>query len=212
MAIDLRQLSAAILICAEARRMDNPAHRDVTRLLDAAKQGDPAAADELLPLVYAELRRLAASYLNHERPDHTLQATALVHEAYLKLVGQTGASFNDRRHFFAVAATAMRRILVNHAKSKKAGKRGGGQAVVALDDAAALFRERAVDLVALDESLDRLSAFDPELARLVELRFFGGLSVEEIAQTMDASTRTVERNWSLARAWLRGELTRGETE
>lgn len=190
--------------------MSSTPQEDVTRILAAASSGDPDAADRLLPIVYDELRDLAEGYLRRERADHTLQATALVHEAYLKMVGQTSASFNDRQHFFAIAATAMRRILVNHAKGKKRIKRGGGQRAMALDEAAAVFDDRAIDLVALDEALDRLTQMDPVQSRLVELRFFGGLSAEDAAELLDMSLRTAHREWAAARAWLRGEILKGD--
>lgn len=178
----------------------------VTQILARAGEGDAEAAEALFPLVYDELRRLAGSCLRDERAGHTLQATALVHEAFLKLVGQSGASYTDRRHFFAIASTAMRRILVNHAKAKKAEKRGGGRAPIALDEAQAVFEERAIDLLALDEALDRLAAIDPDQARLVELRFFGGMTMEQVADQLDISPRAAHYEWSAARAWLRGEL------
>ena len=179
---------------------------DVTQLLAAVNSGDEEAADRLFPLIYDELRSVARRYLGRERSDHTLQATALVHEAYLKLVGQRDASWQGRSHFLAVAATAMRRILVNHAKAHRSAKRGGGRPRLALDEAAAVFEDRAGDLLELDEALTRLAALAPDQARLVELRFFAGLSVEETARLLGVSVRTAQYDWAMARAWLRGEL------
>lgn len=164
------------------------------------------AAEALFPIIYGELRDLAGRVLRGERPGHTLQPTALVHEAWLRLIGQQDATFNDRGHFLSVAAMAMRRILVNHAKARGAAKRGGGAPVVVLDEALAVFEDRAVDLIALDEAIDRLAEIDDRQARVVELRFFTGLSVDETAQVMDISPRTVHREWLMARAWLRGAI------
>jgi RNA polymerase sigma factor (TIGR02999 family) len=185
-------------------------HDQVTQILAAASRGDEHAAQKLFPMVYDELRSLAERYLKEQRPGHTLQPTALVHEAYLKLIGIEDASWTDRGHFFCVAAVSMRHILVNHAKSKKRQKRGGGAAVrerIPLDEAAALIEERAIDLIALDEALTRLAAIDPQQSRIVELRFFGGLSAEETAKVLGISLRTVHRDWSTARLWLRAEVT-----
>lgn len=189
-----------------------PASEDMTQILTAATAGDQVAADKLLPLVYDELRALAARYLQEERPSHTLQTTALVHEAYLKLIDQRRAKWKDRTHFFAVAATAMRRILVNHAKAKKRSKRGGDQEKISLDVAAAIYEERALDLVALDEALEQLAAMDQQQSRIVELRFFGGLTVDEVAEVLGISARTVHREWTTARAWLRGQITQGNED
>jgi RNA polymerase sigma-70 factor (ECF subfamily) len=186
---------------------------EVTQLLDAVAGGSKSAAGELLPLVYGELRRLAAAYLRGERADHTLQATALVHEAYLKLADTRAAEWQDRAHFFAVAAQAMRRILVDHARAHGTIKRGGGggeKQATRLDAAVALIQERAIDLEALDEALVRLAEIDAQKARIVELRFFGGMSVEEAAEVLGVSSRTVERDWTMARAWLRGHIGRGD--
>ncbi len=190
--------------------MATPPSPELTQILADASRGDEDAANRLFPLIYDELRRLAGRYIKRERPDHTLQATALVHEAYLKLFGQPTAAWADRSHFMAVAAIAMRRILVNHARSHRAARRGGGRARVALDEAAAVFEDRAIDLVALDEALKRLAQIDPDQARIVELRFFGGLSVEDTARLLGVSVRTVHYDWAMARAWLRGELTSGD--
>ncbi len=178
----------------------------VTRLLRQSRDGDSQALDELLPLVYDELRSLAEAHLSRERRDHTLQATALVHEVYLKLAGQEQQDFANCGHFLSLAATVMRRILINHAHSRRAAKRGGGMGRCTLFEAASVFEERAEDLLALDEALGRLAQFDPEKARIVELRFFGGLSTEEASGALGVSTRTVERGWRIARAWLAKEI------
>jgi RNA polymerase sigma factor (TIGR02999 family) len=179
---------------------------EVTRLLVQLTDGDGAAMDELLPLVYAELRRLAASYLRRERSDHTLQPTALVHEAYLRMVDQTQVRWQNRAHFFGVAAQMMRRILVDHARSQHAEKRGGDAQKLSLDENIDVSGERAADLVALDEALSRLAEIDPQKSRVVELRFFGGLSVEETAEVLGVSAPTVKRHWRLAKAWLFGQV------
>lgn len=169
----------------------------------------PRPADELLPLAYDELRGLAGAFLREEKTGHTLQATALVHEAYLKLVGQTRAKFADKAHFLRVAGQAMRRILVDHARIKNAAKRGSGAARLPLDaalDEACARAGGAAEVVALDGLLDRLAEFDPGKARVVELRFFAGLTSEEAAEALCCSARTVEREWTIARAWLRARL------
>ncbi len=176
---------------------------DVTRLLSAIEQGDSRASEELLPLVYRELRRLAKQRLAKEKPGQTLQATALVHEAYLRLVGtDTAPHWNSRGHFFAAAAEAMRRILVNHARDRVAAKRGGGAEQVSLSLVDAPSGGPDVELIALEDALERLAALDPRKSRVVELKFFGGLTVEEIAEVLQVSGATVEREWSFARAWL----------
>ncbi len=190
--------------------MDQPG--DITALLGRVAGGDARAADALFPLVHQELRALAAGYLRRERPDHTLQATALVNEAYLKLVDQRQAQFQNRAHFLAVAATAMRRILVNHARDRGRLKRGGPIAHTVLDDSAALTQAPELDLVALDEAMSKLAAQDARKARAVEMRFFGGMSVAEIAQVQGVGEATVKRDWNVARAWLLREITRGETD
>jgi RNA polymerase sigma factor (TIGR02999 family) len=176
---------------------------NVTELLRAWGQGDREAGERLLPLVYQELRRQAARYLRRERRDHTLPATALVHEAYLRLVGEQ-APWADRAHFFGVAARVMRQVLVDHARRHGAAKRGGHWTRLPLDGMGAdpPARERGVDVVVLDQALDELAALDPGKARVVELRFFGGLNIEETAETLGISTSTVTRQWRMARAWL----------
>lgn len=179
---------------------------DVTSLLVASSKGDQEALNQLLPLVYDELRRLADRYLHRERSDHTLQATALVHEAYLRLIDQR-VSWANRAHFFGVAAEMMRRILIDHARSRQAAKRGSGGIKISLDDVLELTDERAADLIALDDALKALAEFDPQKARVVELRFFGGLSIEETAAVMGLGTATITRQWRLAKAWLYHELS-----
>ncbi len=181
-------------------------------MLAAASEGDASAADRLLPLVYDELRAQANRYLQKERPDHTLQATALVHEAYMRLIDQTRVEWKGRVHFFAVAAVMMRRVLVNHAKAKHAAKRGDHRLRLSLDEPIAATAERDIDLVALDEALDRLAVLDPDQARLVELRFFAGLPAKEAAEVMGISERTLHREWTVAKAWLHAELSKGGAE
>jgi len=178
-----------------------PSRGEVTRILRGISRGE-REVDELLPLVYDELRSRAERYLRGERRDHTLQPTALVHEAYLRLVGGEAESWNDRRHFYAVAATAMRHVLIDHARKHGAHKRGGDIVAVSLADADRPTPAPQLDLLALDEALTRLAAFDSRKSRIVELRFFGGLTHEEIARVLQVTPRTVERHWSLARAWL----------
>ncbi len=171
-----------------------------------ADKGERQSVDTLLPLVYQELRRLAASYLRRERPGQTLQPTALVHEAYLRLLKDNPERWQNRAHFCAIAAHSMRQILIERARARGALKRGGLRPRVTLDEGLLGGPERSIDLVALDEALERLAAFDPEQARLVELRFFGGLTVEETADAMGSSPATVKRHWAVARAWLAREL------
>ena len=179
---------------------------DVTGLLQAWNEGRPGALDELMPIVYAELHRLARATLRGERPDHTLQATALVNEAYVRLVGQTRIRWQNRAQFFGTAAQFMRRILVDHARDRLAAKRGGGAPRVELDDALLATQERGIDLLALDAALERLEALDERQSRLVVLRFFGGLTIEEAAAVLEISPATAKREWSTARIWLRREL------
>lgn len=184
---------------------------DVTSLLIASSSGDQEALNLLLPLVYDELRRLADRYLHRERSDHTLQATALVHEAYLRLIDQK-VSWANRAHFFGVAAEMMRRILIDHARSRQAAKRGSGGIKLSLDDVVEITDERAADLIALDDALKALADFDAQKARVVELRFFGGLSIEETAAVMGVGTATITRQWRLAKAWLYHELNKTNDE
>ena len=188
------------------------ADEDVTQLLAAWSDGDPTALERLLPLVYADLRRIAARQLRAERPDHTLSATAVVHEAYLRLVGQRQVRLEERAQFFAAASTQMRRILVDHARRRSAAKRGGPELRVTLDEEVAAGMERDLDLLALDQALEELAVVDSRVARIVELRFFGGLSLDDTALAMELSRRTVAREWALARGWLhkRLETLRGD--
>jgi RNA polymerase sigma factor (TIGR02999 family) len=180
----------------------------VTELLQGWRAGDREALDALLPLVYAELRRLAHHHLRNERPDHTLQSTALVHEAYFRLVGQDFPQWEGRAHFFAIAAQLMRQILVDYARRHRASKRGSGACMLTLEDAVALPRRKDVDVVALDDALNTLAEIDPRQSRVVELRFFAGLSLEEISEVMGIATATVQRDWTAARAWLHREISR----
>ena len=175
---------------------------ELTNLLIQVKNGNGDAQSKLIPLVYAELRRIAARYMRGERPGHSLQATALVHEAYLRLAGQKEMSWQNRAHFFGVAANIMRRILVDHARAKQAKKRGGSEQKVSIDEAVLVQPDPPQDFLALDEALDRLAKRDPRQSRIVELRFFGGLSEEETAEVLGISLRTVKRDWKVARAWL----------
>lgn len=179
---------------------------DATQLLGAITAGDRAAMNRLLPLIYEQLHGMAESLLRRERKDHTLQPTALVNEAYLRLVDQTRATWNDRTHFMAIAATAMRRILVDHARARGRDKRGGPAARVPLDENLLEAYERSADLVALDEALKRLESTSPDAARLVEMRFFGNMTMEEAAAAEGSSLSTAERLWRFARAWLYREL------
>ncbi len=183
--------------------------QDVTRLLIASSAGYRAAMDELLPMVYDELRRLAQSYLRNERPGHTLQGTALVHEAYLRLIDQKNVQWKNRAHFFGIAAQMIRRILVDHARGRNAEKRGAGAPRLSLDEALGVPGGRDLDLISLDDALNGLAQIDPEQSRIVELRFFGGLSIDETAAVIGVSPATVNREWAAARAWLFREMSRG---
>ena len=184
-----------------------PSPGAVTRALAKAGAGNQAAYDELFPLVYAELRRIAAREMRREKPGRTLQTTALVHEAYLRLLKDASLSFENRAHFLGIAARAMREILIEHARARSARKRGGGAVRLSLDDLVAPVPSLSVDVLALDEALQRLARLDERHARVVELRYFGGLSVEETAAALELSPATVKRAWTLARAWLFRELT-----
>ena len=183
----------------------------VSKLLLNWGQGDQGAREALIPLVYDELRRLARRYLRRERPDHTLQSAALVNEAYLRLIRQDQPQWQNRAHFFGVAAQLMRHILVDHARNRAAAKRGAGAPRLTLDPDVALPQARDVDLVALDDALNELAALDPQQSRLVELRFFGGLSIEETSVVLGVSPATVKREWATARAWLQREMRNKET-
>ncbi|MFT5050006.1 MAG: RNA polymerase sigma-70 factor (ECF subfamily) [Chlamydiales bacterium] len=186
--------------------LDSDGKGEVTELLVRCREGDGEALPALLAALYSELKPIAQRQIQAEARGHTLQPTALVHEAYLKLVGQRRTDWVDRAHFLSTAATAMRRILVNHAHSKGALKRGGGQARITLFEAASVFDERADNLVALDAALEKLSGIDSEKARIVELRFFAGLDVPTTARVVGVAPRTVERGWRFAKAWLHAEL------
>ena len=178
----------------------------VTELLVHWSEGDQEALNKLIPLVYDELHKLASRYLRRERRDHTLQTTAVVHEAYLKLVNQRDANFENRLHFFAVAAQIMRRILVDYARRHHASKRGGDLYKLSLDEALVTSEEKGADLLAIDEALERLAAIDPRQSRVVELRIFAGLTLEETAQALNISPSTVRREWSMAKAWLHRQI------
>lgn len=187
--------------------MGSSTHHEITQILaELNSEKRETAVERLLPLVYGELRALSKDYLNQERADHTLQATALVHEAYLRLAGSENRAWNDRAHFFRVAAKTMRRILINHARSHNAQKRGGGDRGVVLHETAAIASEANIDVESLDEALRRLAEIDREKSQVVELRFFGGCTIDEAADALEISPATVERHWRFARAWLRAEL------
>ena len=183
---------------------------NVTQLLLGWSHGDKEALDKLVPLVYDELRRQASRYLRRERAGHTLQTTALIHEAYVRLVDQRNVHWQNRAHFFGIAAQLMRRILVDHARGKKRDKRGGSDVRVSLGEAMAVAKAQELDIVALDEALDRLAQIDEQQSRIVELRFFSGLSVPETAEVLGISPATVKRDWSMAKAWLHREISNDE--
>lgn len=191
--------------------MTGPPQNVVTATLLELSAGDSNAAAKLWPLVYDELRRLAAAYLRRERPDHTLQPTALVHEAYLRLIDQTRVDWKNRAHFCAVASEMMRRILVDHARKHHAAKRGRGETRISLDEAVSFPHEIEIDVIAVDEALLDLSRLDPQQGRLVELRFFGGLTLDETAEVMSISRSTVQREWDMAKAWLHNQLSKRQT-
>ncbi len=182
--------------------------KGITQLLVNWRNGDKAAMEQLMPIVYDELRRLASSLFRRERVNHTLQPTALVNEAFLHLVGQSEVSWQNRAHFFSAAAQLMRHILVDHARAHNAAKRGGGELRVSLKEEMAATEQREVDLIALDAALDELASLDPQQSRIVEMRFFGGLSVEETAEVLAVSPATVKREWSTAKAWLYRQMKR----
>jgi RNA polymerase sigma factor (TIGR02999 family) len=182
---------------------------NLTQLLELWSQGDPLALEQLVPLVYSELHRLAQRYMAGERPGHTLQTTALVNEAYLRLAGSANKSWESRTQFFGVCAQVMRHILVDWARSRQAAKRGGNVALLELDDALAATAQPGADLVAIDDTLKALAEIDPRKSRVVELRFFGGLSAQETAEVLKVSVESVHRDWKLARSWLRRELGGG---
>jgi RNA polymerase sigma factor (TIGR02999 family) len=188
--------------------MDDTQRAETTQILGRVRRGDRSAAAELLPLVYDQLRALAGGFLRRESAGHTLQPTALVHEAYLRMVDQAAVDLTDRTHFLALAAQMMRRVLVDHARGRRAAKRGGKWRQVALDDALVLSSKRGLDVLALNEALERLATLSERQGRIVEMRFFGGMTIEEVARELDLSTTTVEDEWCLARAWLRHRLTK----
>ncbi len=182
---------------------------EITQMLREWSDGNDQALEYLMPLVYDELHSQAARFLRHERPNHTLQTTALIHEAYIKLIDQHDLRFNSRTHFYAIAANIMRRILVDHARAKHREKRGGMAESVPFDEETIVMHsEQTVDLVALDEALDRLAGYDAQQARIVELRYFGGLTLEETAEALKVSRTTVATDWAMAKAWLHRELTK----
>jgi RNA polymerase sigma factor (TIGR02999 family) len=182
---------------------------EITRLLADWGSGNQAALDKLLPLIYEELHRVASSYMRRERSHHILQTTALVHEAYLRLVDQQNANYQSRTHFFAVAAQVMRHILVDYARQQRRVKRGDGQPVLALTDAAVISRERADEVIAINTALENLSTLDPRKGKVFEMRYFGGMSVEEAADALKVSPVTVARDWRMAKAWLKREIVDG---
>ncbi len=189
--------------------MENATPNEITGQLLAWRAGDATALEQLIPAVYRELHSMAERYLRSEDPGHTLQPTALVHEAYLRLIDQTQVDWQNRAHFFGVAAQMMRRILVDHAKTKQRDKRGGGALNLSLDEALDYGQERAPELIALDDALQSLAAFDERKSRVVELRYFGGLSVAETAQVLDVGEQTITRDWNMAKAWLHQQLNEG---
>ncbi len=190
--------------------MAAPPLQDVTQLLRAWSNGEQEALDRLIPLVYNELHRLAHRYMGRERSAHTLQSTALVHEAYERLINLKDVNWKNRAHFFAVSAQVMRRILVDYARSRRYSKRGGEWRQVPLNEAVAVFRDHRTDIVALDDALQALAGIDPRKNRVVEMRFFGGLSIKETAEVLNVSEETVLRDWRLAKVWLLRELSREE--
>jgi RNA polymerase sigma factor (TIGR02999 family) len=192
------------------KRMNQPSQQEITQLLIAWGEGDESALNQLMTLVYEELRSLAKRYMRRQSPNHTLQTTALVNEAYLRLIDSSQVRWQNRTHFFAISAQLMRRILVDFARAKQNLKRGGKAQRVELDEALEIPTEQGTNLVALDEALETLATLNPRQSRIVELRYFGGMSEEEIAEALKISSRTVRRDWSLARAWLYRELSKDE--
>jgi len=184
-----------------------PAPQRVTKLLIDWRNGDQSALDQLMPLVYSELHRMATRYMNQQKRDHTLQTTALIHEAFIRLVGNSGKKWENRAQFFGVAAKAMRHVLIDHARASHAAKRGGERHAIPLDEAILISDERMADFVALDDALTDLAKLNPRQSEVIELRYFGGLSVEETAQILKTSPETVMRDWRAAKAWLYRELS-----
>src|SRR5918912_4154333 len=195
---------------ARVGAMTTPSTQKVTELLLAWRDGDESALEKVAPLVYDELHQLAARYMRRESPGHTLQTSALVNEAFIRLIDQQEVQWQNRAHFFGIAAQLMRRILLDHARSRARAKRGGGVLRVSFDEGAIVSGQRAAELIALDDALNALAAFDSRKSRIVELRFFGGLSNEEVAEVMGMSLRTVEREWRKAKAWLHHAISKGE--
>jgi RNA polymerase sigma factor (TIGR02999 family) len=189
-----------------------PASHEITQLLKDWGDGDRSARDQLMPLVYEELRRMAHQHMRKERPGHTLQTSALVNEAFVRLVDQSNVKWQNRAHFFGIAAQMMRRILVDYARSRRYAKRGGGAPEISLDEALTVSDERSSEVVALDEALTRFAGVDERKSQIVELRFFGGLSIEETAEVLAVSPGTIMRDWTLAKAWLRRELSNNPPE
>src|SRR5262245_10352485 len=189
--------------------MTTPSSQEVTRLLLAWRGGDQEALERLTPLVYGELRRMARRFMRRERPDHTLQTSALVNEAYLRLIDYRQVDWQNRAHFFGIAAQMMRQILIDHARSHARAKRGGALRQVSFEETAVVSKQRAAELIALDDALNDLAAFDLSKSQIVELRFFGGLTNEEVGEVMGMSLRTVEREWRKAKAWLRRAISKG---
>ena len=185
----------------------SPPPQEITQLLVDWGNGNQAALDRLMPLVYTELRQLARRYMRQERPGHTIQTTALIHEVYLRLIDQNQVRWQHRAHFFGIAARLMRQILIEHARSHSRAKRGGGAGTISLDEAAIVSQARATELLALDDALELLAAIDPRKSRVVELRFFGGLSSEEAARVLNVAPNTVLRDWRMAKAWLHREIS-----
>jgi RNA polymerase sigma factor (TIGR02999 family) len=189
-----------------------PAQQEVTQLLCDWRSGDEKALEKLIPLIEPEMRRMAHAYMSRERAGHTLQTTALLDDAYMQLAGQTGQRWQNRAHFFAIAAQLMRRIMVHHARKRRAQKRGGGAVMVELDESAVPAEKRSAELIAVDEALEELAGFDRRRAQVVEMRYFGGLTMEEIAEVLKVHVNTVLRDWTAARAWLFARLTGEETD
>jgi len=189
--------------------LDTGGSRQVTELLVRWRKGDRQALDALIPLVYGELRRIAQHFLQREKPGHTLQSTALVHEAYVRMVGQNLPEWQSRAHFFGIAAQLMRQILVDHARARQAAKRGGDVFKLSLDESTAMPGQRDLDLIALDDALKSLTELDPQQSRIVELRYFAGLTIEDTSEVLGISPATVKRDWATARAWLQREMMRG---
>jgi RNA polymerase sigma factor (TIGR02999 family) len=189
--------------------MSQTASQDITQLLLDWGNGDKEALDKLMPFVYDELRRLARNYMGNQRPGHTLQTTALVNEAYLRLIDSSQVRWQNRTHFFAISAQLMRRVLVDFARAKKATKRGGNEQKVTFDEGLPVFSEKESDLIALDEALNELETMDKRQSQIVEMRYFGGMTEKEIGEALEISTRTVRRDWTVARAWLFSKLSKG---